>query len=139
MTYRQRFSGPKRGSYSALGKEQGWNNFAYFFNRFNSGHPFVTSSLYARTAARLFCSATVDPEANAMEHYDKSLAGVGDQLGVDMLSANATDEVSQTWLALLAQADNMEAVSVTLYLLAWTAPNISRCVALSFAFRAQGP
>ncbi|KAL6401426.1 hypothetical protein AUP68_15296 [Ilyonectria robusta] len=111
-------------------KEQGWNHHTYFFNRFNSSHPFVISSLYAWTAAHLFCNGTVDSEANAMEHYEKSLASLGDQLGVDLLSANATDDASQNWFALLAQGDDMDAVSVTLYFLAWTDLILSRRVAL---------
>lgn len=111
-------------------KEQGWNHHTYFFNRFNSSHPFVISSLYAWTAAHLFCNGTVDSDANAMEHYEKSLAGLGDQLGVDLLSANATDDASQNWFALLAQGDDMDAVSVTLYFLAWTDLILSRRVAL---------
>ncbi|KAH7160523.1 hypothetical protein B0J13DRAFT_494178 [Dactylonectria estremocensis] len=112
-------------------KEQGWNNHTYFFNRFNPSHPFVISSLYAWTAAHLFCNGTIESEASAMEHYDKSLAWLGDQLGVDVLSTKATEEVDQAWFAPLIHEDDLDAVSVALYFLAWTDLMLSRRVALS--------
>ncbi|KAH7136220.1 major facilitator superfamily domain-containing protein [Dactylonectria macrodidyma] len=111
-------------------KEQGWNNHTYFFNRFNSSHPFVISSLYAWTAAHLFCNGTIDSQANAMGHYDKSLVGLGNQLGIDLLSATATGEADQTWFAPLAHDDDLDAVSVALYFLAWTDLLLSRRVSL---------
>ncbi|PTB48596.1 hypothetical protein M431DRAFT_99731 [Trichoderma harzianum CBS 226.95] len=111
-------------------KEQGWNNHTYFFNRFNSTHSFVVSSLYAWTAAHLFCSGRLQSEASAMEHYSKSLVGIRDQLGIHLLEENETEIASQTWLQLLAREDDLDAVAVTLYFLAWTDLLLSRKASL---------
>ncbi|KAL6809671.1 major facilitator superfamily domain-containing protein [Trichoderma sp. SZMC 28015] len=111
-------------------KEQGWNNHTYFFNRFNSSHSFVVSSLYAWTAAHLFCSGRLQSEASAMEHYNKSLVGIRDQLGIHLLEENETESASQTWLRLLARDDDLDAVAVTLYFLAWTDLLLSRRASL---------
>ncbi|KAL7905208.1 major facilitator superfamily domain-containing protein [Trichoderma velutinum] len=111
-------------------KEQSWNNHTYFFNRFNSSHSFVVSSLYAWTAAHLFCSGRLGSETSAMEHYGKSLVGIRDQLGIHLLAENAIEIASQTWLQLLAREDDLDAVSVTLYFLAWTDLLLSRRASL---------
>lgn len=111
-------------------KEQGWNNHTYFFNRFNSTHSFVVSSLYAWTAAHLFCSGRLQSEASAMEHYSKSLVGIRDQLGIHLLEENETEIASQTWLQLLARDGDLDAVAVTMYFLAWTDLLLSRQASL---------
>ncbi|KAL6693174.1 hypothetical protein J3F84DRAFT_396632 [Trichoderma pleuroticola] len=111
-------------------KEQGWNNHTYFFKRFNSSHSFVVSSLYAWTAAHLFCSGRLGSETSAMEHYSKSLVGIRDQLGIHLLAEDAAEIASQTWLQLLAREDDLDAVAVTLYFLAWTDLLLSRQASL---------
>ncbi|KKP01030.1 hypothetical protein THAR02_06852 [Trichoderma harzianum] len=111
-------------------KEQGWNNHTYFFNRFNSTHSFVVSSLYAWTAAHLFCSGRLQSEAIAMDHYSKSLVGIRDQLGIHLLEENETEIASQMWLRFLARDDDLDAVAVTLYFLAWTDLLLSRQASL---------
>ncbi|KAJ6038584.1 hypothetical protein N7499_004321 [Penicillium canescens] len=111
-------------------KERGWNNHTYFFNRFSSSHPFVISSLYAWTAAHLHCYGALGSEVDALEHYGKSLAGLRDQLGIHLLAENVTEEASQTWFQLLAKDDDLDAVSVTLYFLAWTDLLLSRQASL---------
>lgn len=107
-------------------KEQGWSYHTYFFNRFNSSHPFVVSSLYAWTAAHLFCNETLSSEANAIEHYAKSLSGLGDQLGVHLLVENIAERASQAWFEPISQREDLDAVAVTLYFLAWTDLLLSR-------------
>jgi hypothetical protein len=67
---------------------------------------------------------------NALEHYGKSIAALRDQLGIHLLAENVTEEASQTWFQLLAQDDDLDAVSVTLYFLAWTDLLLSRQASL---------
>ncbi|KAF5243556.1 hypothetical protein FANTH_8135 [Fusarium anthophilum] len=101
-------------------KGQTWNNHTYFFNRFNSSHSFVISSLYAWTAAHLHCNGTLGSETSALEHYEKSLVALGDQLGVHLEIGGMDEELSQTWPQIITGDDDLDAVSVTLYFLAWT-------------------
>ncbi|KAF5605102.1 hypothetical protein FPANT_1279 [Fusarium pseudoanthophilum] len=111
-------------------KGQTWNNHTYFFNRFNSSHSFVISALYAWTAAHLHCNGTLSSEANALEHYDKSLVALGDQLGVQLGIEGVVEELGQTWPQLITRDDDLDAVSVTLYFLAWTDLLLSRRASL---------
>ncbi|PCD27019.1 hypothetical protein AU210_013437 [Fusarium oxysporum f. sp. radicis-cucumerinum] len=107
-------------------KGQTWNNHTYFFNRFNSSHSFVISALYAWTAAHLHCNGTLGSETSALEHYEKSLAALGDQLDIHLGVGSAERELSQTWPQLITRDDDLDAVSVTLYFLAWTDLLLSR-------------
>ncbi|KAF5602523.1 hypothetical protein FPCIR_1864 [Fusarium pseudocircinatum] len=111
-------------------KGQTWNNHTYFFHRFNSSHSFVISSLYAWTAAHLHCNGTLGSEASALEHYEKSLVALGDQLGVHLEIGGMEGELSQTWPQLITRDDDLDAVSVTLYFLAWTDLLLSRRASL---------
>ncbi|EWG48722.1 hypothetical protein FVEG_08406 [Fusarium verticillioides 7600] len=111
-------------------KGQTWNNHTYFFNRFNSSHSFVISSLYAWTAAHLYCNGTLGSEASAIEHYNKSLVALGDQLGIHLKFEGLDEELSHTWPQLITQDDDLDAVSVTLYFLAWTDLLLSRRASL---------
>ncbi|PNP48184.1 hypothetical protein THARTR1_10379 [Trichoderma harzianum] len=65
-----------------------------------------------------------------MEHYSKSLVGIRDQLGIHLLAEDAAEIASQTWLQLLAREDDLDAVAVTLYFLAWTDLLLSRQASL---------
>ncbi|KAM5357468.1 hypothetical protein ACJZ2D_016234 [Fusarium nematophilum] len=65
-----------------------------------------------------------------MEHYDKSLAGLGDQLGVRLLAEEVSEEAIQTWPQLVARDDDLDAISVTLHFLAWTDLLLSRRASL---------
>ncbi|KAF5656976.1 hypothetical protein FCIRC_13410 [Fusarium circinatum] len=111
-------------------KGQTWNNHTYFFNRFNSSHSFVISLLYAWTAAHLHCNGTLASESSALEHYEKSLVALGDQLGVHNEIGGMGEELSQTWPQLIIRDDDLDAVSVTLYFLAWTDLLLSRKASL---------
>ncbi|KAI7759721.1 hypothetical protein LZL87_009044 [Fusarium oxysporum] len=111
-------------------KGQTWNNHTYFFNRFNSSHSFVISALYAWTAAHLYCNGTLGSESSALEHYEKSLVALGDQLGIQLGIEGVDEELSQTWPQLITRDDDMDAISVTLYFLAWTDLLLSRRASL---------
>ncbi|KAF5707433.1 hypothetical protein FMUND_11104 [Fusarium mundagurra] len=111
-------------------KGQTWNNHTYFFNRFNSTHSFVISALYAWTAAHLYCNTTLGSESSALEHYEKSLTALGDQLGIHLGLKGLDEELSQTWPQLITRDDDLDAVSVTLYFLAWTDLLLSRRASL---------
>ncbi|KAF5560441.1 DAL5-Allantoate ureidosuccinate permease [Fusarium phyllophilum] len=111
-------------------KGQTWNNHTYFFNRFNSSHSFVISSLYAWTAAHLHCNGTLGSQTSALEHYEKSLAALEDQLGIQLGIGAAGEELRQTWPQLITRDDDLDAVSVTLYFLAWTDLLLSRKASL---------
>ncbi|KAG7405078.1 putative transporter [Fusarium oxysporum f. sp. rapae] len=111
-------------------KGQTWNNHTYFFNRFNSSHSFVISALYAWTAAHLYCNGTLGSESSALEHYEKSLVALGDQLGIQLGIGGVDEELSQTWPQLITRDDDMDAISVTLYFLAWTDLLLSRRASL---------
>ncbi|KAF5566587.1 DAL5-Allantoate ureidosuccinate permease [Fusarium napiforme] len=111
-------------------KGQTWNNHTYFFNRFNSSHSFVISALYAWTAAHLHCNGTLSSEASALEHYNKSLVALGDQLSVQLGIEGVDEELGQTWPQLITRDDDLDAVSVTLYFLAWTDLLLSRRASL---------
>jgi hypothetical protein len=111
-------------------KGQTWNNHTYFFNRFNSSHSFVISSLYAWTAAHLYCNGTLSSETSAIEHYNKSLVALGDQLGIHLKFEGLNEELGHTWPQLVTQDDDLDAVSVTLYFLAWTDLLLSRRASL---------
>ncbi|KAL5586043.1 hypothetical protein FOBRF1_015913 [Fusarium oxysporum] len=114
----QHYTQSLASKYSSKG--QTWNNHTYFFNRFNSSHSFVISALYAWTAAHLHCNGTLGSETSALEHYEKSLAALGDQLDIHLGVGSAERELSQTWPQLITRDDDLDAVSVTLYFLAWT-------------------
>ncbi|EXL99484.1 hypothetical protein NOF04DRAFT_5078 [Fusarium oxysporum II5] len=111
-------------------KGQTWNNHTYFFNRFNSSHSFVISALYAWTAAHLYCNGTLGSESSALEHYEKSLVALGDQLGIQLGIGVVDEELSQTWPQLITRDDDLDAISVTLYFLAWTDLLLSRRASL---------
>ncbi|KAG4258952.1 hypothetical protein FPRO04_11041 [Fusarium proliferatum] len=111
-------------------KGQTWNNHTYFFNRFNSSHSFVISALYAWTAAHLYCNGTLDSESSALEHYEKSLAALGDQLGIHFGIGAMDQELDQTWPQRIIRDDDLDAVSVMLYFLAWTDLLLSRRASL---------
>ncbi|KAF9772713.1 hypothetical protein IL306_009568 [Fusarium sp. DS 682] len=111
-------------------KGQTWNSHTYFFNRFNRSHPFVISSLYAWTAAHLYCNGTLRSESSALDHYDKSLSGLEDQLGIHLDVGGGAEATSQIWPQLITQDDDLDAVSVTLYFLAWTDLLLSRRASL---------
>ncbi|KAI1064180.1 hypothetical protein LB506_007949 [Fusarium annulatum] len=111
-------------------KGQTWNNHTYFFNRFNSSHSFVISALYAWTAAHLHCNGTLDSESSALEHYEKSLAALGDQLGIHFGIGAMDQELDQTWPQRIIRDDDLDAVSVMLYFLAWTDLLLSRRASL---------
>ncbi|KAG5814141.1 hypothetical protein H9Q71_003403 [Fusarium xylarioides] len=111
-------------------KGQTWNNHTYFFNRFNSSHSFVISSLYAWTAAHLYCNGTLGSEASALEHYEKSLTALEDQLAIHLGLGGLDEELSRTWPQLITRDDDLDAVSVTLYFLAWTDLLLSRKASL---------
>ncbi|KAG5747911.1 hypothetical protein H9Q70_009405 [Fusarium xylarioides] len=93
-------------------KGQTWNNHTYFFNRFNSSHLFVISSLYAWTAAHLHCNGTLN------------------QLAIHLGLGGLDEELSRTWPQLITRDDDLDAVSVTLYFLAWTDLLLSRKASL---------
>ncbi|KAF4953229.1 hypothetical protein FGADI_6204 [Fusarium gaditjirri] len=107
-------------------KGQTWNNHTYFFNRFNSSHSFVISALYAWTAAHLHCNGTLRSESSALDHYNKSLVALGDQLGIHLGIGAVDEELGQTWPQLITRDDDLDAVSVMLYFLAWTDLLLSR-------------
>ncbi|KAG4292641.1 hypothetical protein FPRO06_12129 [Fusarium proliferatum] len=111
-------------------KGQTWNNHTYFFNRFNSSHSFVISALYAWTAAHLHCNGTLDSESSALEHYEKSLAALGDQLGIHFGIGAMDQELDHTWPQRIIRDDDLDAVSVMLYFLAWTDLLLSRRASL---------
>ncbi|SCV48326.1 uncharacterized protein FFB14_10321 [Fusarium fujikuroi] len=111
-------------------KGQTWNNHTYFFNRFNSSHLFVISALYAWTAAHLHCNGTLDSESSALEHYEKSLAALGDQLGIHFGIGAVEQEFGHTWPQRIIRDDDLDAVSVMLYFLAWTDLLLSRRASL---------
>ncbi|KAF5688741.1 allantoate ureidosuccinate permease [Fusarium denticulatum] len=111
-------------------KGQTWNNHTYFFNRFNSTHSFVISALYAWTAAHLYCNTTLGSETSALEHYEKSLTALGDQLGIQLGLEGLDKELGQTWPHLVTRDDDLDAVSVMLYFLAWTGLLLSRRASL---------
>ncbi|KAF5652158.1 allantoate and ureidosuccinate permease [Fusarium sp. NRRL 25303] len=111
-------------------KGQTWNNHTYFFNRFNSSHSFVISALYAWTAAHLHCNGTLASESSALEHYEKSLVALGDQLGIHLAIGAEDQEIGQTWPQCITRDDDLDAVSVMLYFLAWTDLLLSRRASL---------
>ncbi|KAF5620231.1 hypothetical protein F52700_11551 [Fusarium sp. NRRL 52700] len=114
-------------------KGQTWNNHTYFFNRFNSTHSFVISALYAWTAAHLHCNRTLSSESSALDHYEKSLAALGDQLGIHLGIGGADED----WPQLISRDDDLDAVSVTLYFLAWTDLLLSRRASLKRMLRLE--
>ncbi|KAH7240297.1 uncharacterized protein BKA55DRAFT_621526 [Fusarium redolens] len=124
----QHYTQSLASKYSSKG--QTWNNHTYFFNRFNSSHSFVISALYAWTAAHLYCNGTLDSDSSALDHYDKSLAALGDQLGIQLGVGGVEEELRQTWPQLITRDDDLDAVSVTLYFLAWTDLLLSRRASL---------
>ncbi|KAF5643458.1 DAL5-Allantoate and ureidosuccinate permease [Fusarium tjaetaba] len=111
-------------------KGQTWNNHTYFFNRFNSSHSFVISALYAWTAAHLHCNGTLSSEASALEHYNKSLVALRDRLGIHLEFEGLDEDLGQAWPQLITRDDDLDAVSVTLYFLAWTDLLLSRRASL---------
>ncbi|KAF4441390.1 hypothetical protein FACUT_2698 [Fusarium acutatum] len=111
-------------------KGQTWNNHTYFFNRFNPSHSFVISALYAWTAAHLHCNGTLASESSALEHYEKSLVALGDQLGIHLGIGAVDQELGRTWPQRITRDDDLDAVSVMLYFLAWTDLLLSRRASL---------
>ncbi|KAH8893619.1 MFS general substrate transporter [Thozetella sp. PMI_491] len=106
-------------------KNQGWNYHTYFFNRFNSSHPFVLSALYAWTSAHLFCSGSLTSPSNALVHYEKCLLGLKQAFGIE-ISVDVSSGHSLDWMDSGIGAHDFDAIAVAFFFLASTDLTLSR-------------